>query len=793
MKKTILYPTILVLLLSQTLYSAPKVYTTFLWHLQQPIYWPEKHEFLDRYQYAIDSIHFKERGQTNPLNNLEQIFGKDDRVAVYQWRIKDSVSSILWHPNAGTQTNYSGCLIENVNSLGSNYVLGYSPSWNIPLKETMKWKTKGNHPRNDIVLFTYHHALPGLIDPMILKREIQIYKEIYKKTWGEDVSFSKGFFPAEIAFSERNIPILISEGIEWTVVSNSHISRAVKNFPLVVGSGGENTEPPNRADQINPSQSNWFKMSIDRGCTPTNAYPFSMQPHYAKYVDPETGKESKIIVVPTEQSMSWKDGYGKYGTQDIDKLVHAASEEKPMLIVLSHDGDNAYGGGYSYYMENVPSFVNEAASKGYEPSTIQQFLEENPVDKNDVIHVEDGAWVNADGDMGSPTFSNWNWPLMNKNGEVDIENGWAEDERNWAVYTAAINRVLTAEQISNRSPNISKIVDPSEGGSNVEKAWHFLLGGTASGYMYYGKALDMELKPTIASNRASEFADKVIGPRKNNDQTPPSIWLPQRYPYNPGSLNFGAIYKYKKYYAPTDFWVWTFIHDVSGIDSVTFKYRIDKDGINPIKSNQNEIFKSGSEVGIWKTLPMTKRVFPKENVFNDPEIDFSVMPKYIADEYFVHVDKKEIKNVLIDYYVEASDNRGNIKKSPIQHVWIGDGANSNPIDTSLNWTPKKPTQYDTITITKKVKSKKNKKIFLHWGVNSWLAPSKIYWPEGSKAFGPKSIETPMKKVSPDTYEIKIGPFSKDSVSPINQIDFVIHIDDIWDNNDGLDYSIKVSK
>ena len=43
---------------------------------------------------------------------------------------------------------------------------------------------------------------------------------------------------------------------------------------------------------------NYFKELISRGCTPNNAYPFSYRPHYAQYVDPETGTVSKIIVVP---------------------------------------------------------------------------------------------------------------------------------------------------------------------------------------------------------------------------------------------------------------------------------------------------------------------------------------------------------------------------------------------------------------------------------------------------------------------------------------------------------------
>ena len=60
---------------------------------------------------------------------------------------------------------------------------------------------------------------------------------------------------------------------------------------------------------INPSQSNWFKLSVSRGVTPNNAYPFSFTPHYAKWVDPESGTEKKIAVIPSAMAMSWLDGY----------------------------------------------------------------------------------------------------------------------------------------------------------------------------------------------------------------------------------------------------------------------------------------------------------------------------------------------------------------------------------------------------------------------------------------------------------------------------------------------------
>ena len=40
------------------------------------------------------------------------------------------------------------------------------------------------------------------------------------------------------------------------------------------------------------------------------------------------------------------------------------------------------------------------------------------MDKNDIVHVEDGGWVNPDGDFGSPQSLKWNYPLMPKNAQV---------------------------------------------------------------------------------------------------------------------------------------------------------------------------------------------------------------------------------------------------------------------------------------------------------------------------------------------------------------------------------------
>ena len=103
------------------------------------------------------------------------------------------------------------------------------------------------------------------------------------------------------------IPILKKVGIEWSIIANTHLARACPDLPVVAGSGGEMCDLPNRADQLNAVQGvgNYQRLQIDRGCSPVQVMPFGFQLHYARYVDPQTGAESKLIVVPSDQVFAW--------------------------------------------------------------------------------------------------------------------------------------------------------------------------------------------------------------------------------------------------------------------------------------------------------------------------------------------------------------------------------------------------------------------------------------------------------------------------------------------------------
>lgn len=680
--------TALVLLGTVSAAAAP-IHTTYLWHMHQPIYWPDQSVWEgDAYEKAYETITL---GHSE--SDVAAIFSKDDRVGDYQHYPRDAISTVLDLPDAGAQVSFAGSLIENITSLGDSGWEGglYSPAWYQWYREARGWTTSGGRSRCDMLLVGHHHAINPLMDENAFRKEIQIQKAVFPDAWGDSV-FSKGFFPAETCFSERLIPVLVDEGVEWAVVPDIHIARACVDYPY--NANEDNCDPPNPADQQNPAQGYYYGIYISRGVTVKVPPPYGYRPHYARYVDPETGAESKLVVVPAANAMSWDEGYGLYGTGQIDAIAGYNDPANPMLFLFAHDGDNAWSGGYSYWYENVTGFSHAAAAQGYEPTTVAEYLADHPVDPDDVVHVEDGGWVNADGDFGSPQFINWNWPLYDSSGSFDIEEGWALDERNWAVLTAAQNRVETAEAISGPADPV-RIQKPSLGANAVEKAWHFLLAGYESGYMYYGNALDFEIKPTLACNNAVAYADPVIA--SGADATAPTVWLPQRLPWNPGGAGGGSLWGYPGGSgAPMtqDFYVWTFAYDVSGLSRVDFRYRVDADGQNPMTDDENETFVGGSGVGAWQTIPMTERDFPAGNVHGHPDIDFSVAPDYIADEYWVHLEGFE--DVLLDYYVEAEDSLGQTKRSPIQHVWVGSGGVAP--DTCVFWSPDSPEAGETLSI-----------------------------------------------------------------------------------------------
>ena len=700
------------------------VFISRFWHNHQPLYWPEWNTNggeNSRVEYAWDSIVLKGgrsyQGSTaqHPENNLADIFGKDDRRAAYQSNPKNSLQNI--DNRGGFALSYSGSLIDNVRQLGALGQLGYGAGWNNDNKTARNWTTPSGSSRLDLVGFTYHHSLAPLLPKEVLRKEIRIFKQAWWKAWGgnSDLSdHSKGFFPTEMAFSRHIVDVLQEEGYEWVIVASHHLSRTCPTyfdqFDIDNGNYGIFSSPPNAADLIGPSPtSGWWYAQPNPGNAAWNVSPFAYQLHKSKYVNPETGAESTIIMVPSDDVLSYRYGYSNEGTGKVSAFIEpfANDSNRPVIVMPSTDGDNAWGGGSSSWFEATPQLFG-----AYNPTTPQDFVNAFGW-AAPVAHIEDGAWIFPESDYGSPYFLKWIEPPVAAPTStskvagtiVDMETpGFALKFWSWAPIITGANWVETAEQIlrdEGGSVEDWKIQAPYDwdgtwtSPNDVELAWHIYLGGLDSGFNYYGGlGNDDEVKPALATTRAiQKLQPWMTQSRRDNDRTPPSVLKPQRFPYNPGGHTFGWFNSIpggdtnflKK--MPSEFYIWTHAYDLSGISSVQLKIRVDADGVNPLASNQNEIYAGGSEVGEWITLAMTQRALPNTQndlnaAANNGQINYFIQPPELADYYFAKINNANVPNFkekLLDYYIEATDSKGNLHKSEIQHVYVeDDGTVSEP-------------------------------------------------------------------------------------------------------------------
>ncbi len=695
------------------------VHVTRFWHNHQPIYWPEWNSGVgqdSRVQYAHDSMRLKPTQNygapwNHPHNDLEQIFGNDDRIAAYQGRPRDSVSSI--GQAGGMAMSYTGSLIDNVRNLAANG-WNYGNDWNSGNTQARQWTTPSGSPRLDMVGFSYHHSLTPLLPKEVFRKEVQMFKQAWWKAWGGNMDLSdhsKGFFPTEMAYSRDIIDVLVDEGYDWVIVASHHISRTSPSYNDRVNPGSFNikSSPPNRADQLGPlfpNASQWWFDEPNPGQAAWNVSPFAYQLHRVKYIDPETGAEKTMIAVPSDDVISYQAGYSgaQIGAVDSHIAPHANDPNRPVLVMPATDGDNAWGGGFDSWMVSTPAFFGAAESRGYQITTIQDFVNQFGAHAP-TTHIEEGAWIYPEVCYGSPYFLKWieppvrttaNSPTTYPNTVIDVENGWSLKFFAYAPKMAGANWVITAEQIwrdEGGTVEPWKIQAPYDWDGTwtnpnvVELAWHIYLKGLDSGFQYYGGlGNDDEVKPGLAARRAIETLESYMSSRLHLDQTGPTILKPQRFPYNPGGWTFGWFNNVPGgdsnwlKQMPSEFYIWSLVHDVSGVQNVDLMIRRDKDGVRSLANNHNETYAGGSDVEEWIRIPMTRRILPNtraelNQLANHGEIDYVVTSPEIADQYFVKLDDNNLpgfRDNLFDYYIEATDTHGNISRSEIQHVYVED-------------------------------------------------------------------------------------------------------------------------
>ena len=712
-------------------------------HLHQPNYWGEPATAAGRpkqSQYGQDSQALKDANQAYYGDTIQHpevqlvggnssVFENPDKQQAYQVNIKKSIGAMN-SADAGMTISFSGALQRNLWSFGRYSQAGYSPSWNADNVTAYGWKTSGGvHSRAQVLGQTYHHAFTPLLPESALRKEIEMQKERTRKSWGlaSDMSDQPvGFWPIELAFSEHLIPILAEYGYQWVMIPNSHLARTCPNYMEALAQPSPGAElkadPPNRADQLGPTVplTQWYGANQS---TYGNVFPvpFAYQVHKAKFVDPETGVETKMTVVPQCDYHGYQSGYGSVGWDYIDgKITQYNDTNQPCLVMLTNDGENFWGGGNDFWNVFAPNFMNSASSHGKKAITIPDFVAAHPAPESDVVHVEDGSWLAAD--QGSPQFYRWlepprrisgiNW--ADPNSIYDLENGWHSDMRNWAIMLAGVNHCETAEQIFEAGGGevLSwRIEEPyqDDGTDNnptvAEQAWHFLLWGFDSGFVYFGTDLDDEVKHTVAANRAISIASNIIG-NASADATPPTVFKPQRFPWNPGGkgkgqylsglTTGGATVGFTTAPWSSDFYIWTLAYDVSGLASVTLKVRVDEDGTNPLNNNANETYAGGAGVGSWVSIPMTRRAMPKNDPTGNSNLNFYVQPDRISDYCWAKV--AGYRGVLLDYYVESTDAKGNLSKSDIQHVYVEDDGTQGGVGPSAAFSPAAPSDCAPITV-----------------------------------------------------------------------------------------------
>ncbi|MCX7869514.1 MAG: hypothetical protein N2322_06130, partial [Terrimicrobiaceae bacterium] len=449
------------------------VHVTRFWHNHQPIYWPEWNTNggqNQRAEYAWDSKVLKPTrtyaGSTSrhPENNLSDIFGLDDRRNAYQWGPRNSLTTFT--SDGGFAVSYSGSLIDNVRQLGALGQLGYGANWAGGYREARAWRTRGGSGarRMDLVGFTYHHSLAPLLPKSVLRKEIQTFKQAWWKAWNGNPNLSdhsKGFFPTEMAFSRHIVDVLVDEGYEWVIVASHHLSRTCPTYLTKANPQGTYaiySSPPNRADLLGPSPTDgWWHSEPNPGNAAWNVAPFAYQLHRVKYVNPETGAEKSMIVVPSDDVLSYRYGYANEGISKIQQFIapFATNPQRPVIVMPSTDGDNAWGGGSSSWMEATPQFFSASVASGYRATTPQDFVNDFGA-QAPLAHVEDGAWIFPEMDYGSPYFLKWIEPPVGAAGSpsrypgtvIDLETpGFALKFWSWAPVITGTNWVETAEQI----------------------------------------------------------------------------------------------------------------------------------------------------------------------------------------------------------------------------------------------------------------------------------------------------------------------------------------------------------
>nr|AKP45383.1 alpha-amylase [Cystobacter sp. Cbv34]QQZ45548.1 CysT [synthetic construct] len=716
-----------------------------------------------RYMYDAQVINLKKNPPSNYTYYLPSgaPMPHDDLVTYYSHNAKTG-AYLYWPPSVASdmKTNaptgqvhvtMSGAVVNNVQDLVTlKNVPGYdNPNWGASWKDRYSaLLTPAGNRTLDLIHFTGHHSMGPLVGPDYFLKDLIYQSATLAQPYflGGSFQSSKGFFPTELGFSERLIPTLSKLGVQWAVIGDNHFSRTLKDYPYLNDPGSDTlVSPPNRADLQNTSSvGSWVsaQMAHEQQVI-KNKYPFASTPHWVRYVDPATGAESRVVGIPVNQNGSWLEGWEGEATVDVVNLKSFEGlVPQRQFFVIAHDGDNSSGRAGSdstWYNGRSVTCANGVQCVG-----ISEYLVHHTPASTDVVHVQDGSWVDTRDSSSDPQWHHWKLPFGIWKGQfpafnaatglnlspktnlsgvqegmtVSLEHGWHYLERNFALLQAALNYAKTAEQIwldahpNHWSPTtaIDKQIthtgnqlnpwmmsfpvkgdvnnDWAGGANPAELAWYFLLPAMDSGFGYYDENQDDNVKPTLSFNQSLYFSKPYVQQRIAQDKTGPSVWWAQRWPYNPGSANTDKSEGWTLHFFNNHFALYTYAYDASGISSIKARVRVHTHkSIDPL-DNTHKVYDPAARkaagvpnidparVGAWVDYPLTRRdLKPVMNGVSWQPAYLPVMAKVpaqeIGDLYYVYLGN--YRDQLLDYYIEATDSRGNITRGEIQSVYVGSG------------------------------------------------------------------------------------------------------------------------
>lgn len=451
--------------------------------------------------------------------------------------------------HAGISTSWSGSLIEQLERCARDGLCGGAFSnWNNSLRALSQQKTALSNPRVSFSAFGYFHPLMPLIPQRDIVKQIVFHKKIINNYFNCEPS--NILFPPETAFHVRMIPALKKAGIRAVIYDSIHRYRSCEDYPY--NGPNEGMLPPNKADQQNPSVNDWLQLqNIWAG---SKISPTLLKPEYISYEDVD-GNVYKIIGIPAERYIGNEDARGGFGALQYEEvlsqiynsiLTNGAFDPKhPPFFILHSDGDNHGGGADSYYNHNTSQLVEWVKNDSrFELTTIEDYLDQFPPDESKTVHIESGSWSGADN--GDPQFKKW---------FSRYDQPYSPDLNSWAVLTAFQNTIHSLE-------------DSQLCGESFDMALRLLLTAETSCYWYWTGQEIWDKQVTDAANLAYSLVKNSL--ISIIDKTGPTIFPPWTTPENPGGQMWGSGGLIS---APRSAKIHTFIHDISGIDSVELVMR----------------------------------------------------------------------------------------------------------------------------------------------------------------------------------------------------------------------------